>query len=77
MTARLRVAPAAAAGSMGSECAKLLFNKWSILQKTKEQIENRLSMTMRGLKVWTAEEKSWWRKKVTKQKMMILNDGKK
>lgn len=44
------------------------------LQYDKEQ-ENDVVIRIKDLKVWTPEEKSWWRRKPTKSKTVILNNG--
>lgn len=40
----------------------------------KEQAENDVVLRIKDLKVWTPEEKSWWRRKPTKVKTVILNN---
>lgn len=39
-------------------------------------MENDVVIDIKGLKVWTPEEKSWWRRKPTKPQNIILNNGK-
>ncbi|KAF9822746.1 hypothetical protein SFRURICE_019436 [Spodoptera frugiperda] len=41
----------------------------------KESMENDVVINIKGLKVWTPEEKSWWRRKPTKPQNVILNNG--
>ncbi|XP_022821306.1 protein white-like isoform X2 [Spodoptera litura] len=40
----------------------------------KESMENDVVIKIKGLKVWTPEEKSWWRRKPTKPQNVILNN---
>ncbi|XP_047025618.1 protein white-like [Helicoverpa zea] len=40
----------------------------------KEPVENDVVIRIKGLKVWTPEEKSWWRRKPTKSRSVILNN---
>ncbi|XP_050555131.1 protein white isoform X2 [Spodoptera frugiperda] len=40
----------------------------------KESMENDVVINIKGLKVWTPEEKSWWRRKPTKPQNVILNN---
>lgn len=51
---------------------------FTLVQILEEYDENEYDVAIRikNLRVWTLEEKSWWRcNKVTKPKTLILNDG--